>query len=184
MAQSQKVSSWHNLEVDKVLNFLKSGRRGLSREEAKRRLDELGPNELVEKHKVKPWAIFAEQFKNFLIIILLVAVVLSAVLGEITDAITILAIVFFAAGLGFIQEYRAERAMEALKRMAAPRATVIRDGEEVEVEAQALVPGDIVVLHTGDQIPADGRLIEAMNLKVSEASLTGESNPVHKITAL
>jgi len=182
MTQNQKISLWHNLEVDRVLNFLKSDRRGLSRDEAKRRLDEFGPNELVEKHKVKPWAIFAEQFKNFLIIILLVAVGLSAVLGEMADAITIVAIVFFAAGLGFIQEYRAEREMEALKRMAAPKATVIRDGEEMEVEAQALVPGDIVVLHTGDQIPADARLIEAMNLKVSEASLTGESNPVHKIT--
>jgi len=182
MTQNQKISLWHNLEVDRVLSSLKSDRHGLSRDEAKRRLDEFGPNELVEKHKVKPWAIFAEQFKNFLIIILLVAVGLSVALGEMTDAITILAIVFFAAGLGFIQEYRAERAMEALKRMAAPRATVVRDGEEMEVEAQALVPGDIIVLHTGDQIPADARLIEAMNLKISEASLTGESNPVDKIT--
>jgi len=183
MTQNQKISLWHNLEVDKVLNSLKSDRHGLSRDEAKRRLDEFGPNELVEKHKVKPWAIFAEQFKNFLIIILLVAVGLSAVLGEVADAITIVAIVFFAAGLGFFQEYRAERAMEALKRMAAPRATVIRDGEEIEVEAQTLVPGDIIVLHTGDQIPADSRLIEAMNLKVSEASLTGESQPVDKMTS-
>jgi Ca2+-transporting ATPase len=183
MTQNQKISPWHNLEVDKVLTSLKSDRGGLSREEAKRRLDEFGPNELVEKHKVKPWTIFLEQFKNFLIIILLAAVVLSAVLGEVADAVTILAIVFFAAGLGFVQEYRAERAMEALKRMAAPRATLIRDGEEVEVEAQTLVPGDIVVLHTGDQIPADARLIEAINLKISEASLTGESNPVHKITS-
>ena len=180
--QNQKASLWHNLGVDKVLALLNSTTRGLNRDEVGERLVRFGPNELVEKHKVKPWVIFLEQFKNFLIIILLAAVGLSAALGEVADAITILAIVIFAAGLGFIQEYRAEKAMEALKRMAAPKATVIRDGEEMEVEAKNLVPGDIVVLHTGDQIPADARLIEAVNLKVAEASLTGESHPIEKTT--
>ena len=171
---------WHSLEITEVLTSLNSSRRGLSQEEAQRRLDEFGSNELVEKEKVSAWKIFLEQFKSFLIIILLVAVALSAVLGEIADAIVIFIIVLFAAGLGFVQEYRAERAMEALKRMAAPLTSVLRDGREVEIPARELVPGDIVLLKTGDRIPADGRLIEAVNLRTDEASLTGESTPVEK----
>jgi Ca2+-transporting ATPase len=172
--------NWHNLDISEVLASLSSDRTGLSNEEAQHRLVEFGPNELAGKEKISPWAIFFEQFKNFLIIILLVAVVLSAIMGEIADAIVIFVIVIFAAGLGFIQEYRAERAMEALKRMAAPMASVIRNGRETEISAQELVPGDIVLLATGDRIPADARLIEAINLKVDEASLTGESVPVEK----
>ena len=172
--------NWHNLDISEALAFLNSDRTGLSNEEAQHRLVEFGPNELAGKEKISPWAIFFEQFKNFLIIILLVAVVLSAVMGEVADAIVIFVIVLFAAGLGFIQEYRAERAMEALKRMAAPMASVLRDGKETEISARELVPGDIVLLTTGDRIPADARLIEAINLKVDEASLTGESVPVEK----
>ena len=157
-----------------------SKRDGLSQEEAQRRLAEFGPNELAGKEKISPWIIFLEQFKNFLIIILLVAVILSAIMGEVADAIVIFAIVLFAAGLGFIQEYRAEKAMEALKRMAAPMASVLRNGKEAEIPSRELVPGDIIILRTGDRIPADGRLIEAVNLKADEASLTGESVPVEK----
>ena len=168
------------MEIPEVLTSLRSSRRGLSQEEAQHRLDEFGPNELVEKEKVSAWKIFLEQFKSFLLIILLVAVALSAVLGEIADAIVIFIIILFAAGLGFVQEYRAERAMEALKRMAAPLTSVLRDGKEVEIPARELVPGDIVLLKTGDRIPADGRLIEAVNLRTDEAPLTGESTPVEK----
>ena len=153
---------------------------GLSQEEAQHRLAEFGHNELAAGEKVSPWKIFLEQFKNFIIIILLVAVVLSAVVGEVADAIVIFVIILFAAGLGFIQEYRAERAMEALKRMAAPVASVLRDGKETEIPANELVPGDIIFLRTGDRIPADARLLEAVNLKADEASLTGESVPVEK----
>ncbi|MEW6033879.1 MAG: cation-translocating P-type ATPase [Chloroflexota bacterium] len=155
---------------------------GLSQEEAQRRLAQFGPNELAEERKISPWAIFLEQFKSFLIIILLVATLLSAILGEIGDAILIFVIVLFAAGLGFIQEYRAERAMQALKKMAAPAASVLRDGKETEIPARELVPGDIILLRTGDRIPADARLIEAINLKTEEAPLTGESVPVEKIS--
>ena len=173
---------WHNLETHEVLTALDSGDSGLTSDEAQRRLVEFGPNELAEKKKVSAWAIFFEQFKSFLIIILLVAVALSAILGEVADAIVIGIIVLFASGLGFIQEYRAERAMEALKRMAAPTASVLRDGKEIEIPAAELVPGDIVSLRTGDRIPADARLIEAMNLRTDEASLTGESVPVEKTT--
>jgi Ca2+-transporting ATPase len=171
---------WHNLEVPDVYSALDSRREGLTQAEAENRLAKYGANELSEKKKISPWVIFLEQFKNFLIIILLVAVALSAVMGEIADAIVIFAIVIFAAGLSFVQEYRAERAMEALSRMAAPTASVLRDNKEVEVPARELVPGDIVLLRTGDRIPADARVIEAVNLKADEASLTGESAPVEK----
>jgi len=176
----QLNKNWYNLEVSEALASLDSKRTGLSQEEAQRRLAEFGPNELAGKEKISPWAIFLEQFKNFLIIILLVAVALSAITGEVADAIVIFAIVLFAAGLGFIQEYRAERAMEALKRMAAPMASVLRGSEETEIPSRELVPGDIIILRTGDRIPADARLIEAINLKADEASLTGESVPVEK----
>ena len=143
-------ANWHNLDVSEVLTFLGSKHDGLSQEDAQRRLAQFGPNELAEKEKISPWRIFLEQFKNFLIIILLVAVALSAITGEVADAIVIFAIVLFAAGLGFIQEYRAERAMEALKRMAAPMASVLRGSEETEIPSRELVPGDIIILRTGD----------------------------------
>jgi Ca2+-transporting ATPase len=182
MKQNQPAPAFHSQEVSSVLTTLNSNRRGLTSAEAKRRLEQFGPNELVEKHKVSPWAIFFEQFKDLLIIILLVATVLSAILGEVADAIVIFAIVVFAAVLGFLQEYRAERAMEALKRMASPTATVLRDGQEIEIASRELVPGDIILLRTGDHNPADARLLEAVNLKVNEAPLTGESQPVDKMT--
>ena len=172
--------SWHNLEIAEVFTSLNSNPGGLSRVEAERRLAEFGFNELAERKKISPWLIFLEQFENFLIIILLVAVALSAVMGEVADAITIFAIVIFAAGLSFIQEYRAERAMEALKKMAAPTASVLRDKREIEISARELVPGDVILLRTGDKIPVDARLVEAINLKTDEASLTGESEPLEK----
>ncbi len=175
------VVNWYNLDASEVLSRLGSDPKvGLSEGEAQRRLTECGLNELVEKKRVSAWQLFLEQFKNFLIIILLVAVALSAVLGEVADAIVIFVIVLFAAGLGFYQEYRAERALEALKKMAAPLAKVVRDGQEKEVPACEIVPGDIVMLSTGDKVPADMRLIEAVNLKTGEAPLTGESMPVEK----
>ncbi len=176
-------TKWYQLSVEQTLKALEaSSSDGLSQEEAQKRLAQFGPNELVKKEKISPWAIFLEQFKSFLIIILLIATVLSAILGEVADAILIGVIVFFAAGLGFVQEYRAERAMEALKKMAAPTSSVIRDGQETEIPARELVPGDIIILRTGDRIPADARLIEAPNLKADEASLTGESVPIEKMS--
>jgi Ca2+-transporting ATPase len=172
--------TWHNLSVSEVVESLNSGVQGLSREEAERRLAQFGPNELAEKKKISPFILWLGQFKNFLIIILLVAVILSAILGEVTDAIVIFVIVLFATTLGFIQEYRAERAMEALKRMAAPTCSVIRNGQEIEIPAREIIPGDIVALRTGDKVPADCRLIEAVNLRTEEAPLTGESVPIEK----
>ena len=171
-------------EINDVLTSLNTNQKGLSQTEAEKRLLEYGPNELTEKGKISPFKLWLEQFKDFLIIILLIAVVLSAVLGETIDAIVIFVIIIFATTLGFLQEYRAERAMAALKKMAAPTATVIRDGEEKEIPASELIPGDVVVLHTGDKIPADCRVIEAVNLKTEEASLTGESVPVEKTSKI
>jgi len=161
---------------------LGTGPNGLTDEEAARRLEIYGPNELREEEKKSRLVIFLEQFKNYLILILLGATALSLVLGEIVDAITILAIVFACAFMGFVEEYRSERALEMLKKMAAPTATVVRNGEEKEIPARELVPGDLVVLSTGDKVPADLRLVEAVNLRMDEAPLTGESTPVDKIT--
>ena len=176
--------AWHQQDMAEVLrHFGSAADHGLSTAEARRRLSQYGANELAESRRVSPWGILAEQFKNVLIIILLVGVTLSAVLGHTVEALAIAVIVLFAAVLGFYQEFRAERAIEALRRMAAPTATVLRDGEELSVPAREAVPGDIIILRMGDKIPADARLIDAMNLKCDEAALTGESMPVEKQTA-
>jgi Ca2+-transporting ATPase len=172
--------NWHTLEIKEVLSSLGSDLRGLTQQEAKTRLEKYGPNELMENEKISPLKIFLDQFKNFLIIILLAATIVSAFIGEWLDAIVIFAIVIACAILGLYQEFKAEKAVEALKKIAALTARVIRRGEEVEIPARDIVPGDIVVLRTGDKVPADCRLIEEMNLKVDEAPLTGESKPVKK----
>jgi len=178
------MGHWHHLSASEVLAHFKSNdERGLNRTEAIRRLADYGPNELQGARRVSPWAILFEQFKNLLILILLFAVVLSAFLGHAIEAIAIGVIVSFAALLGFIQEYRAERAIEALKEMAAPTATVIRDGKEEDIPSRDLVPGDVFLIKAGDRIPADARLIETANLKVEEAALTGESVAAEKNTA-
>ena len=177
---SKSNPHWHTLTVEESLQLLESGPNGLNASEAARRLKEVGPNELQAQGRISPWAILLEQFKNVLIIILLLATALSAFLGHGVEAIAITAIVLFAVILGFIQEYRAERAIEALREMAAPAATVIRDGRDERVPARELVPGDVVVLATGDKVPADARLTEAVNLQTVEAALTGESAPVEK----
>jgi Ca2+-transporting ATPase len=146
-------------------------------------LEAFGPNELQARGRVSPWSILLEQFQNVLIVILLLATALSAFLGHGLEAIAITVIVLFAVVLGFIQEFRAERAIEALREMAAPNATVIRDGRDHRIPARDLVPGDLIVLATGDKVPADARLTEAVNLQTVEAPLTGESAPVEKHSA-
>lgn len=175
--------AWHTLPIEACFERLRSGRTGLDQAEAARRLEAHGPNELSGAHRVSPWPILFEQFQNVLILILLFAAVLSAVLGHGVEAVAIGVIVLFAAMLGFVQEYRAERSMEALREMAAPTATVLRNNEEIEVPARELVPGDVILLGPGDRIPGDARLIEAANLRTEEAALTGESLPVEKQAA-
>jgi Ca2+-transporting ATPase len=173
-------NSWHVHSIDDVFALIGSAPQGLSSDEAWQRLAQYGPNGLQAVRRVSPWEILFEQFKNVLIIILLIATVISFFLGHGVESIVIAIIVLFAVLLGFIQEYRAERAIEALQQMAAPTAAVLRDGQEIRIPARDLVPGDVVLLHTGDRVPADARLIEAVNLQIEEAALTGESVPVEK----
>ena len=174
---------WHALDVGEALKALESdAAHGLSEAEAARRLASHGPNELKKEEKVSPWAIFLGQFKNILIIILLIATVLSAAVGEVFDASLIFVIIVFCALLGFFQEYRAEKALDALKKMLSPSVRLIRDGREHDVPSKDIVQGDILLLEAGFKIPADGRLIENASLRCDEASLTGESLPVAKDT--
>jgi Ca2+-transporting ATPase len=173
------------MDVDLVLKELQvDPHRGLAPEEAQSRLGQYGPNELRQEEKASPLALFFNQFKNILIIILLIATLLSALVGEYVDAAIIFVIIVFCAGLGFIQEYRAERALEALKNMLTPTITVLRGGQELEAPSKDLVPGDVLVLEAGDKIPADARLVEIHSVHCDEAPLTGESIPVGKVLAL
>ena len=177
------MSNWYQQEAAAVTRALGTDPvGGLDKTEAQRRLAEHGPNELRTALPISAWHILGEQFKNILIIILLMATGLSAFLGHGVEAVVITVIVLFAVVLGFVQEFRAERAIEALREMAAPTATVLRNGDEEKVPARELVTGDILLLHAGDKIAADARLIEAVNLQIEEAALTGESLPVEKQT--
>ena len=175
---------WHVMETEEFMKSLKASEKGLSEEEAKRRLQEFGPNELVERKRVTPFQIFLGQFKDVFVIMLLIAIGISVLIGEIIDASTIGAIVVLNAVVGFVQEYRSEKAMEAMKKLTAPKARVLRNGKEMLIPAREVVPGDIILLETGDRIPADGRLLEVVDLKTDEAVLTGESTPVGKTTGV
>jgi len=176
------TEQWHNLSIDEALEQLESRRSGLSQAEAKKRLDRYGYNELKGKQKTRPIVVFLKQFLSPLIYILMAAVIISLVAQHYIDAIVILAVLLFNAVFGSIQELQAERAMEALKQMAAPKTKVRRDGKVKEILTKQVVPGDILLIETGDRVPADARLIEASNLKINEATLTGESMPVEKHT--
>ncbi|WP_322815184.1 cation-translocating P-type ATPase [Chloroflexus sp.] len=175
---------WHSLDLSTVFTHLNSSPTGLTENDAVQRLVTYGPNELQASTRISLWTIFLNQFRNVLIMILLIATGLSLLLGHGIESIAIIVIVLFSVLLGFIQEYRAERAIEALRHMAAPNATVLRNGIEQTVPAHTLVPGDIVLLRAGDRVPADLRLLEALNLQVEEATLTGESVPVEKTAVI
>ena len=175
------AKNWHSVSGEEALDRLQTGfSQGLSSQEAQRRLAQHGPNELTEAPRPGFWSRLLDQFKNFLVMILLVASLVSLLLRDYVEAVAIMAIVALNAILGVIQESKAEESLAALKKMAAPEARVIRDGRQVNVPARELVPGDIVLLETGNYVPADVRLLEAVNLKIEEASLTGESEPVQK----
>lgn len=173
--------SWYQLSAEETLRRLESDRKaGLTAAEAKRRLESYGTNELREKKKISPLALFLNQFRDFMVLVLVGAVLISGLLGEYLDAITIIAIILLNGCLGFIQEFRAERSLRALKRLSAPKAKVIRGGKTLEIDASMLVPGDVVLLESGDRIPADIRFLETNGVFVEESALTGESVPVAK----
>ncbi|MEN3202928.1 MAG: calcium-translocating P-type ATPase, SERCA-type [Atribacterota bacterium] len=178
---AQERVKWHALSGDVIASLLQTDPvSGLSREEAEKRLLQYGPNVLAEKKPKSIVTMFLEQFRDFLVLILLGAAAISLLLGEVTDSLVIVAILVVNACLGVFQEYRAGKALEALKRMHVPECEVIRSGTPQRVRTELLVPGDIVVLREGDIVPADLRLVEVKALRVDEASLTGESVPVEK----
>ena len=177
---TQRASAWHTLSVDAAIEQLRTTLTGLTSAEAAHRLSIHGPNELQALSTQSAWHTFFAQFQNALILILLSATIISGFLGHTLEAVVITVIVLFAVLLGFIQEHRAGRALEALRRMAAPSAHVRRDGEDTSIPARDLVPGDVVLLRAGDRVPADARVTEAVNLAVDEAALTGESAAVQK----
>ncbi len=179
----QEIKAWHALSPQEVMEHLKVQEGGLSSEEAARRLQVYGPNELTEAPRPGFWAMLWAQINSFVIWLLVGAALLSLLLGDYIEAAAILAIVILNAALGVIQEQRAEQALAALRRLAAPEAQVLRDGHRIMIPARELVPGDIIFLEAGNYVPADVRLLEAVNLRVEEAALTGESQPVNKNAA-
>lgn len=191
------MASWHEKKIDVVTQSLETGPNGLTSEEAKQRLAKYGYNELKEKKKRTALRMFLEEFKDIFIMLLLVATAFSALIGyyeslsdptkgleTYSDAIVIGAIVLLVAIAGFVQEYKAEKALEALKKLTAPKTRVIRSGKEEIIPAREVVPGDMLAIESGDSISADARLIEAIELKTDEAVLTGESTPVNKSLAV
>lgn len=175
---------WHQKSVEDVYTMLDSTSEGLTSFEAARRLDRYGPNELQETKRKSIWMMFLDQFRDFMILVLIAAAVIAGFIGDPSDTVAIVIIVMLNAIIGFLQEYRAQKAMEALRKMAGSTATVLRDGVPATVRADEIVPGDIVILETGNIVPADLRLTEAVNLKIDEAALTGESVGVEKHTDL
>ncbi len=173
--------NWHRLSIEETFELLDTQQQGLSTPNAEAKLFQYGPNELQEGKKKNIAGMLLAQFKDVMILILLAAAIISGIIGDLTDTIVILVIVLLNAILGFIQEYRAEKAMQALKLMAVTHAKVVRDGKTTSVPATILVPGDIVLLEAGSAVPADIRIIESVNLKIEEAALTGESHAVDKI---
>ncbi|MDY6769440.1 MAG: HAD-IC family P-type ATPase, partial [Candidatus Nanohaloarchaea archaeon] len=181
------MTDWHALDEEEVLEELDTSRDGLTSEEAGQRLEEHGRNEIQKGEEVHPLRIFIGQFTDFLILLLVVAAVVSVGIGflpghepEYVDAGLILLIVVANGVFGFVQDYRAEKAIEALKDMSSPDATVLRDGEKVEIPSDEVVPGDIVFIDQGDAVPADARVLAASSLEVDESALTGESAEVGK----
>ena len=170
----------YNKTIKEAFEKLNSSERGLSSKEAKRRQGIYGFNEIKKEKEEKPIKIFTRQFKSFIIYILVAATVISLIIREYIDAGVIFAILILNAVLGFVQEYKAEKSIQALKKLMSHKARVIRDGDKIEIDAKELVPGDIILLETGNKIPADARLVEILNFETQEAALTGESLPVEK----
>ena len=175
------IGKWYTRTGQEIIDYWQTDQcEGLNSKEIHNRLHKFGYNEMIEKEKITWWKRLIAQFQDFMVLVLLAATLISAFLGEYADAVTILIIVIVNATLGFVQEYRAEQSMNALKKMAAPTAHVIRNGMLQKIAARELVPGDIMMLESGDKIAADARLLETQNMETQEAALTGESLPVRK----
>lgn len=172
--------SYYELKSEEVLKQLNSSEKGLLEDEVKKRVTKYGTNELQTKSKINPFIVLINQFKSFIIYILIFAIIFSLIIGEYVDSMIILAIVIINAVIGFFQEYNAEKSLEALKKLTVVKAKVYRDGNLIKIDSKYLVPGDIIFVESGDKIPADARIIEQTRLKVDESSLTGESVPVNK----
>ncbi|MCX2739159.1 cation-translocating P-type ATPase [Pontibacter anaerobius] len=173
---------YYSISTEEALKKLQSDREGLTEEEARRRHKEYGPNELTGKEGINPFVLFLNQFKDFLILVLVLAAGVAWYADHMVDVYVIFGVILFNAVLGFFQEYRAEKAIQALKSMLKQETKVLRDGRIRTLEARELVPGDVVVLEEGDSVPADARLVRGKNLQTIEASLTGESLPIEKNT--
>jgi len=174
--------NYYNLSISDAIKFIDTSQTGLSEEEARQRLEKYGVNELKQREKISPFQILIRQFTSSIVFILLAALVISLLIGEKLDAIVISTIVVLNGVFGFVQEFKAEKAIEALRKLTALKATVVRDGKEMEIDSRELVPGDITLLETGSKVPADARLINIAAFQVDEASLTGESVPSNKTT--
>ena len=172
--------NWYKQSIPEVFESLATSQKGLSSKTAEEKLQQFGPNELQEGKKKTIAGILLAQFKDVMILILLAAAIIAGIIGDLTDTIVILIIVLLNAVIGFIQEYRAEKSMQALKKMAVTQCRVIRDGNSTSLSASLLVPGDVVLLEAGNSVPADLRIIESKNLKIEEAALTGESHAIDK----
>ena len=179
--ESETPKSWHALDIQSTLARIDTDlAHGLSSDEVSRRLHRYGYNTIQTSRESKWYQVLGRQFLDVLIFILLVAAAISLAVGDVTDAIAILAIIVLNGTLGFVQEWKAERALAALKQMLTPACRVIRQGNQQQIEATNLVPGDIVLLEAGDRVPADLRLLDAVDLTVDESVLTGESFSVEK----
>ncbi|OQY99579.1 MAG: ATPase [Candidatus Brocadia sp. UTAMX2] len=183
MTETKIDTPWHTLQIDEVTKNLDTdANAGLSHDKIEDRLKKYGYNQLAEKEGISPLLLFLGQFNNFIVWILIAAALVSGFLDERIDALAIIAIVIINAVIGFVQEYRAEKSLEALQKMATPFSKVLRNGEMHSISSRNIVPGDVVLLEAGDYVPADGRLCSSFSLRTQEASLTGESTPVDKST--
>ncbi|MBS7269837.1 MAG: HAD-IC family P-type ATPase, partial [Candidatus Freyarchaeota archaeon] len=177
-----EIRNWHSMPTEEVMKILETSPQGLTKEEVSRRQQIYGPNKIEEVKKLSTLRLFLRQFQNALNYILFIAIIISLIGAHIIDAMVILIIIFINTSLGFVQEYRSEKALEALKQLSAPKASVIRDGKERKINTEELVPGDIVILTTGDIVPADMRLLTAVRLRAEQAMLTGEPGSEEKHT--
>ncbi|MFW5823181.1 MAG: HAD-IC family P-type ATPase, partial [Tangfeifania sp.] len=182
MADINQKLPYHSIDADECIEKLNSSEKGLQQEEANNRFEQFGPNELEEKEQTSVLQLIIKQFKDFLVLILIIAAVIAFLSGKMIDVYVIIGVILVNAAIGFFQEYKAEKSVAALKKLIKQDATVLRDGEEQVISATKLVPGDIIQINEGKSVPADARLLEIKNFRTVEASLTGESLPIDKKT--